>query len=171
MSYNVIAYQVDAEKVKAVWGSKDQQFLDRFLSKYRDEIAEQEEQLDVKGYAACMANIINGTSSAEDDEDNFIYGYLYEMLCQEFGEMVRHDDFLDIMEDVTPSNHKAFIPIPKNDDWPEFYSVPLEELEQGRQVFLGSDEPYTKETSYIQTVNFIFDTAVQNHKALVFFGY
>ena len=168
MSYNVVAYQVDENKIASVFGSEDDAFLDRFLSKYKNEIEEQEDDFETQSYTAHLSKIINGELS--DDQDNYIYGYLYEMLCQEFGELIEHDAFLSCLDEIIEDNHKAFIPLPENEDWPEFYSIPFQALALGRQTFLNA-QAYANDANYIKVVNLIFDTALKNKKDLVFLGY
>jgi hypothetical protein len=171
MSYNVFAYQVNSEKIKSIWGSNDMVFLDLLLSEYKDEIEEQLEwfDLDIDTYKAYLNDIIK--AKITNNDNNYIYGYLYEFLCLKFGTIIESDEFMSYLEDVTEDNHKAFIPIPKNDDWPEFYSIYFNDLEDARQKFMNNKNEYAKEDYYIEEVNKIFDLAVKNKNDLVFFGY
>jgi len=172
MSYNVIAYQVDKIKIKEIWGSNNNEFSDYFLNKYKVDIEEQLSWFEIEEdiYKNCLNDLIKGKITQEPDL-NYIFGYIYEMLCQEFGEMIKHADFLSILEGVTEDNYKAFIPIPKNEDWPEFYSVEFENIENSRKLFLDVNEEYAKKVDYINQVNLIFNTALKNKKDIVFFGY
>jgi len=172
MSYNVIAYQVNSAKIQSIWGSNDLEFVDTFLIQYSDKIEDLVDELgeeDNNLYKTCLIDIVKGeiTHCAND----YIYGYLYELICQKFGEIIESDEFMSYLEDVTPYNHKAFIPIPKNDDWPEFYSVYFNELENTRKSFLGLAKDYAKEDYFLEEINNIFDTAIKNKMDLVFFAY
>ena len=172
MGYNVVAYQVDKNKIKEIWGSNNSEFIDYFLNKYQVNIEEQLDSFEIEEniYKSCLKDLVKGEITQESDL-NYIYGYIYEMLCLEFGKEIEHDEFLSHLEEITEDIYKAFIPIPENDDWPEFYSVEFENIENSRKLFLDTDEEYAKEEYYIEEVNLIFDTALKNKKDIVFFRY
>lgn len=114
MSYSVIAYQVDSTKIKALWGSKNFDFVASFKSEYRtelDDLVDESDEDSADVYQACLMDIVNGEINS--DNDSYLYGYLYELLCQKFGEMIEHDEFMSFLGDVTPLNYHGFIPLPK----------------------------------------------------------
>jgi len=172
MSYNVIAYQVDTQKIKEVWGSNDENLLNHIFTKYKKDIEEQSEcfEVSIELYKSYLKNIIKGEINTPS-ENNYIYGYLYELICREYGKFIGEECFLSYLSEVVDDNHLAFIPIPSNQDWPEFHSVLNADLEKTRELFLNNQEEHAKEDYYIDEVNLIFNTATRNKKDLVFFGY
>lgn len=173
MSYNIQAITVDSKKIKSVWGSRNEVFLSKFMKKNKKYFKESAEDFDIDKsvYEECMRDIINGELRKELVEFHFIYGYLYELLCLKFGKYVKHECFLSFLFEVTDNRYKAFIPIPKGSDWPEFYSIEYDNLEEGREMFLNNKEPHAKEEYYIDAVNMIFNKALKKKKDLVFIGY
>lgn len=171
MGSNVWAYQVDAKKIKEKWESNDDGFIEYFFKKYYEVIDEQIYLFEITEsvYKEHISNILKGNTPRT--KDSYIYGYIYELLCEEYGEMIEHDDFISYLEDITDNCHLAFIPIPKNRDFPQFYSIYNQDLEVVRNEILNNDEEYLKDSNFINTVNLIFDTALKTNKDVVFFGY
>lgn len=173
MSYSTMVYQVDSEKIEKLWGSKNTSFLDAFMVKHKDDIEEQADWFEVEPqiYQDCLADIINGTIT-KDKEYNHIYGYLYQMMCLDFGEQIERDDFLSYLSEVTDGGFKVFIPIPTPNDWPDIYSVKFNDLEKSKYLFLNAAPDYILEdTTYTDEVKYVFKTAQDNKKDLVFINH
>lgn len=172
MGYNVIAYEVDKSKIEALWGSQNDDFAVYFLDKYEAEIEDLADGFEIEtiAFKICIEDIIRGKIS-QTSELNYIYGYVYELLCQEFGNAVEPDDFLCYLDEATDENHKAFIPIPANSDWPEFHSVEHTDLEKRKGSFKDHARQYELDDYYFESVDLIFNQALLNKKDLVFFGY
>jgi len=168
-----MVYLVDSEKIEQLWGSKSTTFVDAFLVKHKGDIEEQAGWFDVKPqiYQDCLADIVNGTIT-KDKEYNHIYGYIYQMMCLDFGEQVERDDFLTYLSEVTDGDFKVFIPIPAPSDWPDIYSVKFNELEKAKELFLNEAPDYISEDSvYIDEVKYVFKMAMDNNKNLVFINH
>lgn len=172
MSSDVIAYQVDKSKIEAAWGCQDPNLANRLLIKYESDIGDYLDEIDVSSdvFQAHLNDMIAGRMS--ESEEQFLYSYIYELLCQEYGELLETESFMCYLEEATSCRMKTFFPVPEDEDsgW-EIYSVTYEELESARAMFLNNPEDYAQEDYYVDEINTIFDTACENKKALVFLGY
>lgn len=171
MGYNVIAYQANAKKIQAFRGSHDKRLLDALLAEFHEDIEYQIDYfgIDFKTYKKHATDIVEGKIS--HDNKPYLYGYIYELLCQKYGKDIESDEFMSFLGEAVDDNYLAFIPIPENEDWPEFYSIKFNDLDYARNLFLSNEEDYAQEDYYIEEINNIFDTALSNKKDLVFFGY
>jgi len=172
MSYNTMVFQVDSGKIAALWGSNNNAFLEGFMVKHKDDIEEGMDwhEVGLEVYRNCLADIINGVITA-DKAHHFIYGYLYEMLCRDFGEQIEREEFLSYLSEVTDGDFKVFIPIPAPENWPDIYSVKVDELAKARDLFLNNAPDYVATTDYVDEVNYLFKTAFDNKQGLVFINY
>lgn len=93
------------------------------------------------------------------------------MLCRDFGQQIDRTEFLSYLSDVTDGAFKAFIPIPGPNDWPETYSIKYQDLEKEKKLFLEGPPPEVADDFYIGEINYIFTTAADHKKDLVFISY
>ncbi len=167
-----MAFQVDASKIAELWGSKNTEFLDDFMAKHKGDIEEGANWFEIEPqvYRDCLADIINGAIT-RDETHHYIYGYIYEMMCRDFGEQIEREEFLSYLSEVTDGNFKAFIPIPASNDWPDIYSIKFNQLEEAKDFFLKNAPDYAAETNYIDEISYIFKITSDRNKDLVFINY
>lgn len=69
MSYNTMAFVVDAEKIEQLWGSKSTQFVDNFINKHEGDIEDGADWFDVEPqlYHQCLRDIVNGEITQDDE--------------------------------------------------------------------------------------------------------
>ena len=172
MSYTTMVYQVDSGKIEQLWGSKNRVFLDEFMVKYKKDIEEQANwfQIETHDYRDCLLDIINGEIT-KDQKYNYVYGYLYQMMCVDFGEQIERDDFLSYLSEVTDGDFKVFIPIPSSNDWPDIYSVKHSELDKAKILFIDNAPDYEMGDIYVDEINYVFKAASENNKDLVFINH
>lgn len=169
MSYYVHAYLVDADKVKAVYGSHDMDLLSRLSSSLKEkldslnnyfgsEISPSEDAYSV------LADIVNGEKRFPHMA--FMYGYVYEKVCEYYGRIIYNTENLWQLD-----KQSTFIPIPLSDDFPYIISIPVSELEIKKQQYTTleagngiGDYDYEEE---MDDLNFIFDEAIEAQKDLI----
>ena len=164
-----------------MYGSKDNALLSSLLDELSDQLDDLngyfEDQIDDdKNAQEVLADIING--KIRFPELAFMYGYVYEKLCEYYGEKIipPNDEFsTNYYWEVPKQTYSAFIPIPFSSDFPEIYSIPTRKLRIEKEKFLaltkrdGVDEAYLKMEK--EDFEFAFDKALEENKDLVFFLY
>lgn len=169
MSYSVIAYLIDAEKVSSVYGSEKEVLYEKLKTKLHEDL----ERLDnlpgansLKGYdaKAILKDIIEGV--IRHPEMAYMYGYVYEQLCAYYGELIYSNENLWELD-----KQSAFIPIPFSEDFPHIISIKKECLEEKKAAYLSlekgkgiGDYDYEEEMEDLED---IFDTAIEKQKDLV----
>lgn len=173
MSYSVYAYLTDANKVKSVYGACDNQLMNQLklvlkqgldgLNDYFNDSL----NMDMDAYAV-LADIVNG--EIRYPEIAFIYGYVYEQICNHYGTQIYCAENLWQLD-----TQSTFIPIPLSSDFPYIISIPVSELESKRMEYTSlkegngiGDYDYRQE---MDDLNFIFDEAVEAQKDLVIMVY
>lgn len=177
MSYSIIAYAVDAEKIKRIWNSKDESILEDLITEFNNELLDFDGWFELENPAnssAVLTDIINGQIKHPDLK--YLYGYIYELLCMKYGKRIEpHDSeiYLQYLDEVD-STYSAFIPIPFSDDFPHVLSIANDDLEMEREKFLTTKiNGYNEEDMevYINDFKEIFNYAIDNEKDLVLFNY
>lgn len=169
MSYYVYAYLVDADKVKAVYGSHNvdllnhlssslKEKLDNLNNYFRSKISPSENAYSV------LADIVNGEKRSPYIA--FMYGYVYEVICEYYGRIIYNAENLWQLDEQS-----TFIPIPLSNDFPYIISIPISELEIKKQQYTAleagngiGDYDYEEE---MDDLNFIFDEAIEAQKDLI----
>ena len=151
MSYYVHAYLVDANKVKAVYGSHDMDLLNQLSSSLKEKLDslnnyfESEISPSEDAYSV-LADIVNGEKRSPHMA--FMYGYVYEKVCEYYGRIIYNAENLWQLDEQS-----SFIPIPLSDDFPY--------MEAGNGI---GDYDYEEE---MDDLNFIFDEAIEARKDLI----
>jgi hypothetical protein len=126
MSNTLWLYHIDLDKIKDVYGSKNQDLLQKIMikneKKYEDELMINE-ALDHVFFAKPM----------KKNEAN-VYGFALEQICKVLGKKVKSNilegagsNFLCKLKSVKPLLDRAVIPIPKNKDFPGIGYLTCEE--------------------------------------------
>ena len=124
MSYSVYAYLTDADKVKSVYGACDNLLLNQLKIALKQELDSLNDYFsdslntDKDAYAA-LADIVNG--EIRYPEIAFIYGYVYEKICNHYGTQIYCAENLWQLD-----SQSTFIPIPLSDDFPYIISIPFQ---------------------------------------------
>ena len=171
MSYSVCAYLTEADKVKSVYGVCDNLLLNQLKAALKQELDSLKDYFndrlntDMDAYAA-LADIVNG--EIRHPEMAFLYGYVYEKICNHYGTQIYCAENLWQLD-----SQSTFIPIPLSDDFP--YIISVSDLEGKRAEYsllqegngIG-DYDYEQE---MDDLNFIFDEAIETQKDLVIMVY
>ncbi|MCX8534239.1 DUF7691 family protein [Chryseobacterium luquanense] len=183
MGYYVTGYVTDSANIKNLYGSKDQEILTSLLNELSDSLDELNDDFDFddnlneeKNSQAVLTDIING--EIRFPELAYLYGYVYEKLCEYFGEIVDspNDEFsTNYYWEIPKETYKAFIPIPFSSDFPEVYSIYAADLQTEKSKFLALTERKGVDSDYLKTekedFEFAFNKAIKENKDLVFFLY
>lgn len=181
MSYSVVCYLTDASAIKRLYGCKNEALLSTLSAALEEELDDLNDAFETQTAGAINAqailkDFINGETRFQ--ETAFLYGYVYEKLCQYYGEEVvpPNDEFSPNYYWAVPKQtYKSFIPIPFSSDFPELYSITVNELHTEQKRFLaltqreGADEAYLKMEQ--EDFAFAFEQAIAANKDLVFFLY
>ena len=164
MSYSVCAYLTEADKVKSVYGTCDNQLINQLKVALKQELDTLNDYFsdslntDKDAYAA-LADIVNG--EIRYPEIAFMYGYVYEKICNHYGTQIYCAENLWQLD-----SQSTFIPIPLSSDFPYIISIPVSDLESKRTEYTSlqegngiGDYDYEQE---MDDLNFIFDEAVEN---------
>lgn len=183
MGYYVTSYLTDSAKIKKIYGSKDAKLLNALLNDLSEELDTLNDDFDFddeidenKNSQKVLADIINGEINFP--ELDYLYGYVYEKLCEYFGEIIAppNDEFsTNYYWEIPKETYKAFIPIPFSSDFPEVYSIYAEDLQLEKAKFLALTERKGVDVDYLKTekedFEFVFNKAIEENKDLVFFLY
>lgn len=166
MGYNVQAYAIDLERLRAAVGSGDEALL-ATLTREHAHALEEIDRLDPPGVisaADALAALIHGRMHS--GESNFKYGYALELACRALGQPLSnehwsamHGEWFDAVEDAftalggkTKVSNDVFwsgppVELPFIDDFPAIGTVPAEgvkpllaELEAALEKARGSQE-------------------------------
>lgn len=173
MSYSVCAYLTEADKVKSVYGARDNLLLNQLKAALKPGLDSLNDYFsdnlntDMNAYAV-LADIVNG--EIRYPEIAFMYGYVYEKICNHYGTQIYCAENLWQLD-----SQNTFIPIPLSDDFPYIISIPVSELESKRTEYNSLEESngigdYDYEEE-MDDLNFIFDEAVEAQKDLVIMVY
>ncbi len=176
MGYSVQSYLVESAKIKQLYGSKDKVLLSTLLEKFEDKLEDLNATF-CDDAQKILADIING--EVRFPELAFMYGYVYEFLCEYFGKKIfpPNEEYSSFYYWSIPNKetYKAFIPIPFSDDFPEIYNIAETDLEMEKQNFLSVSQidGINEEDLQIEkeSFEFAFDKALEQKKDLVFFLY
>ena len=169
MSYYVHAYLVDADKVKAVYGSHDMDLLSHLSSSLKEKLDNLNNYFRSKispleDANIVLSNIVNGERCSPHMA--FMYGYVYEIICEYYGRIIYNAENLWQLDEQS-----TFIPIPLSNDFPYIISIPMSELENKKQQYTAleagngiGDYDYEEE---MDDLNFIFDEAIEDQKDLI----
>ena len=161
MSYSVCAYLTEADKVKSVYGARDNLLLNQLKAALKPGLDSLNDYFsdslntDMDAYAVLIASM---------------YGYVYEKICNHFGTQIYCAENLWQLD-----SQSTFIPIPLSDDFPYIISIPVSELESKRMEYNSLEEgngigDYDYEQE-MDDLNFIFDEAIEAQKDLVIMVY
>ena len=162
MSYSVCAYLTEADKVKSVYGARDNLLLNQLKAALKPGLDSLNDYFsdslntDMDAYAV-LADIVNG--EVRYPEIAFMYGYVYEKICNHYGTQIYCAENLWQLD-----SQSTFIPIPLSDDL-ESKRMEYNSLEEGNGI---GDYDYEQE---MDDLNFIFDEAVEAQKDLVIMVY
>ena len=173
MSYSVCAYLTEADKVKSVYGVRDNLLLNQLKTALKpgldclSDYFSDNLNTDMDAYAV-LADIVNG--EIRYPEIAFMYGYVYEKICNHYGTQTYCAENLWQLD-----SQSTFIPIPLSDDFPYIISIPVSELESKRTEYNSLEEgngigDYDYEEE-MDDLNFIFDEAIEAQKDLVIMVY
>lgn len=175
MGYYISSYLTDANKVKSIFGSKDILLFEELKTKLSDNLEElndnfEDEFEEEQNSEEVLRDIING--EIRFPNLNFLYGYIYVLLCETFGEQF-FTDADEISAEyfwfVSPDN-SAFIPILFSDDFPQIVSIPKEDLITQKKFFIDTQHTPDYRDEYsedIKAFEEIFDAAMKANKDLV----
>ena len=173
MSYSVYACLTDAKKVSSIYGAKNQNLigelsaaikseLDNLDDYFADTLSPQQNAFEV------LKDIVDGRISFP--EIPFMYGYVYEKICEYFGVQIFNAEYLWELEEQS-----AFIPIPFSPDFPHIISIEKAQLKEKKEKFLAlqvgsgiGDCDYEEE---INDLTYIFDEAIEQYKDLIICTY
>ena len=175
MSYSVHAYLTDAKKVSSVFGSNDQRLFNELLGSMKNDLANLDNYFSEyvnsqKNALEVLKDIVTGKIRFLDIP--FMYGYVYEKICEHFGEEIYNSENIWELE-----NQSSFIPIPLSTDFPHIISIEKKRLKEKKDKFSSLKEgegegigeyDYEEEMSDLA---FIFDEAIEKSKDLVIFVY
>ncbi|GHT64773.1 hypothetical protein AGMMS50239_23110 [Bacteroidia bacterium] len=169
MSYSVYAYLTDANKVASIYGSKNQKIFDELSASMKNDW----ENLDnyfsdklnpQKNILAVLNDIIN--SNIRFSDIPFMYGYVYEKICEYYGNLIYNTENLWELEEQS-----AFIPIPFSTGFPHIISIRKTHLKDKKKKFLSlkegegiGDYDYEQE---IDDLTYILDEAIEKSKDLI----
>ena len=148
MGYYIFSYGIKTDKIKAIFGSKDQHVLELIresdsFDNYKDFLPDGMETTP----EIAIENIING--DPYDTRSNFAYGYAVICLCRTLGEELPYTQEIKLTHETDPINKylvESFgikdclleeimfadnsnpFPIPKIDDWPLIGLLTVPEL-------------------------------------------
>lgn len=194
MGYAIQVILTDANKVKAVYGSKNMEYLkslrydeyDEYETYIEDRFDLSTGELSVK---KILENIINGNTHhtyshlIQNGQEKWassslgaVYGYLFMDICYEFGKRInRNEDnwpMLPAYLDEIITEYKAFFPIPFSQDWPHIFCVERHELDHYEKVFRDAIlDRYPDDEDLIKDVDFIFGEARNSNLDLCFVNY
>lgn len=194
MGYSTQVILTDAEKIKAIYGSKNLDYLNSLrYDEYEEYIMFLENRFDVStgelSVKKLLENILNGDTSSQysylilQGQKKWaisalgtVYGYLFMDICYNFGKQInRNDDnwpMLPAHLDEIVTEYKAFFPIPFSDDWPHIFCVERHELDHYEKVFRDAIlDRYPDEEDLIKDVDFIFGEARKSNLDLCFVNY
>ena len=180
MSYHVQTYLTNAADIRRVFGSKDIALYEKLADAFAAQFDEQNDYFsrdlpENVTYQSLLIDIIYGELRFPDLA--FVYGYIYEMLCGYYGELIYAPggEFLTDYFWAIRRTPKAFIPIPFSPDFPDIYSIERANLEAEKERFLALDRIDGAASEQIEAkrndFRFIFDKAIAEDKDLVFFAY
>ena len=154
MSYSVCAYLTEADKVKSVYGTCDNQLINQLKVALKQELDTLNDYFsdslntDKDAYAA-LADIVNG--EIRYPEIAFMYGYVYEKICNHYGTQIYCAENLWQLD-----SQSTFIPIPLSSDFPYIISIPVSDLESKRTEYTSSSFYVPKGNSHILHPNNIY---------------
>ena len=162
MSYSVCAYLTEADRVKSVYGTCDNLLLNQLKAALKQELDSLNDYFSDRlstnmGAYAALADIVNG--KIRYPEMAFLYGYVYEKICNHYGTQIYCAENLWQLD-----SQSTFIPIPLSDDFPYIISI-YSSLQEGNGI---GDYDYEQE---MDDLNFIFDEAIEVQKDLVIMVY
>ncbi|MDM1395704.1 DUF7691 family protein [Myroides odoratimimus] len=184
MSYSVQSYLTDKTKIQQVYGCKDLTLYNELCEAFQDQLDEHSDYFDNElephsiTFVDILLDIING--EIQYNELTFAYGYVYELLCEHYGEVFypTSDEYsTPYYETVeTELTSKAFIPIPFSEDFPSIYSIAIEDLDKEVTPFIENyrrKKEIDEETYTLEQEDFLyaFELAKKQNKDLVFFLY
>ena len=194
MGYSTQVILTDAEKIKAIYGSKNLDYLNSLrYDEFEEYIMFLENRFDVStgelSVKKLLENILNGDTSSQysylilQGQEKWaisalgtVYGYLFMDICYNFGKQInRNDDnwpMLPAHLDEIVTKYKSFFPIPFSDDWPHIFCVERHELDHYEKVFRDTIlDRYPDEEDLIKDVDFIFGEARKSNLDLCFVNY
>ena len=121
MSYSVCAYLTEADKVKSVYGARDNLLLNQLKAALKPGLDSLNDyfsdslNMDMDAYAV-LADIVNG--EIRYPEIAFMYGYVYEKICNHYGTQIYCAENLWQLD-----SQSTFIPIPLSEDFPYIISL------------------------------------------------
>ncbi len=140
MSYSVCAYLTEADKVKSVYGTCDNQLINQLKVALKQELDTLNDYFsdslntDKDAYAA-LADIVNG--EIRYPEIAFMYGYVYEKICNHYGTQIYCAENLWQLD-----SQSTFIPIPLSSDFPYtgMRTIPQDTVVQKEECWNSADE-------------------------------
>lgn len=191
MSYFIQVILTDANKIRAIYGSKNLDYLNSL--KY-DEYEEYETHLEDRfnlltgelSTKKLLENIIKGDTSnpythlvMEGQEKSTqsalgaVYGYLFIDICYNFGKQInRYNNTMSMLPEYLSEiteEAKAFFPIPFSNDFPHIFCVERYELDHYEKIFRDAiEEHYPDDEDLIKDVEFIFGEARKENLDLCF---
>ncbi|WP_121965444.1 hypothetical protein [Myroides sp. N17-2] len=184
MGQYVQSYLTDKKKIQDLYGSGNLSLYEELYTALKAELddldGDFEDELEEHNISTkdILLDIIKGQTKYPVLA--FMYGYVYEKLCQHYGEYFSppNDEYstpyyYDIAKE---QEYKAFIPIPFSDDFPVIYSIAVEDLDKEIIPFIHNARrrsQMNKETCDLEQEDFqyAFEYAKAEHKDLVFFIY
>jgi hypothetical protein len=138
MSYSHMFYGVDLDKLKAIYGSKDENFLAEVLKAQAQAIKDNDEwfkdEIQDEGFPPtkqALREIVLGTFGTYEGAEA-MYGYALKIICGHIGHRVGADDVANVADHPYESQLVASgppIPIPYDEsDFPEIGFLPLAQI-------------------------------------------
>jgi hypothetical protein len=138
MSYGHMFYGVDLDKLKAIYGSKDENLLAELLKAQAQAIKDNDEwfedEINEEGFPPtkqALREIVLGTFGTYEGSEA-MYGYALKIICGHIGHRVGADDVTDVAAHPYESQLVASgppVPIPYDDsDFPEIGFLSLAQI-------------------------------------------
>lgn len=191
MGYNVQAYAIGLEQLRAVIGSSDEARIGALLDTYAREL-DDIEQIDASAPSATDAVRALIAGRMEDGEVNFKYGYALELLCRELGQQLPNEfwsamngEWFDAVDDAfaelgggTKLCSEVFwsgppVDLPFIDDFPAIGAVLPEQVPPlvAAMTSALSSAPSTREVSALRELLEWLRTAERDGRGIITFYY
>ncbi len=191
MGYATQVILTDAKQIRAIYGSKNLDYLNSLRYDEHEEYETYiEDRFDLStgelSVKKLLENILNGDTNntyahlIQHGQEKWapnalgaVYGYLFIDICYEFGKPInRNEDnwpMLPAHLDEIVTDYKAFFPIPFSDDWPHIFCVERHELDHYEKVFRDAIlDRYPDDEDLIKDVDYIFSEAKKENLDLCF---
>lgn len=191
MSYFIQVILTDANQIRAIYGSKNLDYLNSLRYNEHEEYETHiEDRFDLStgelSVKKILENIVNGDTShtyahlIQNGQEKWassylgaVYGYLFIDICYNFGRQInRYNNTLSMLPEYLSEITEeaiAFFPIPFSNDFPHIFCVERYELDHYEKIFRDAiKERYPDDEDLIKDVDYIFGEARKENLDLCF---